>query len=385
MNLDELPTPVVLLERSRVQDNLERMQKLATENGVELRPHTKTHKSVRLARWQSELGAAGLTVAKVAEAEVFAKAGFTDIRIAYCTVGPDKWKRIAALASKCRITFCVDTAKGARDASKVFAELNVEIPVLIEIDNGYGRCGVSWKSDECASLAKLISELPGLTFEGILTHAGDSYYGPLSATETHEAALRRASNAERDRMLDVAVRLDAVGLRPNVISVGSTPSMRYFENAERDGLRITEIRPGNYIFNDLTQVGLGVADLKQCAQTVLATVISLHRDDDGSERFFLDAGKKVLTSDKAFGRDGFGALLYNARTMVPLPHATISALSEEHGWVRVPGGATVEVGDRLRVVTNHSCVVMNTQRDVYLVDGYDVVERVAVDAQSAVT
>ncbi|NNE33635.1 MAG: D-TA family PLP-dependent enzyme, partial [Rhodothermales bacterium] len=316
---------------------------------------------------------------------VYADAGFNDIRIAYCTVGDDKWRRIAALSNTCDVSFCVDTADGIRAASVVFSEIGVDIPVLIEIDNGYGRCGVHWSSDETVALAKLVSELPGLSFRGILTHAGDSYRGPQSNEETLEDALRRASNSERDRMLAVAARLTLAGLKPDVVSVGSTPSMRFFQNVDREGLRITEIRPGNYIFNDLTQVGLGVATLGDCAQTVLATVISLHRENDGCERFFLDSGKKVLTSDSAFGHEGYGALLYNARTMVPLPHAMINALSEEHGWVRVSGGATVDVGDRLRLVANHSCVVMNTQKSVYLVDGYDVLEEIRVDAQSAVT
>lgn len=385
MTVDDLATPSVLLERSRVEANLSRMQQLADVNGVALRPHTKTHKSIRLASWQRELGAVGITVAKVGEAEVYAKAGFDDIRIAYCTVGTEKWERIANLAKTCRISFCVDNANVVRAASKVFEAAGVVVPVLIEIDSGYGRCGLFWESDDAVELARVIEEQAGLSFGGILTHAGDSYRGPASEMESREQALRRVSISERDRMLAVGARLAAAALKPAVISVGSTPSMRYFENREYDGLRVTEIRPGNYIFNDLTQYELGVATLQQCAQTVLATVVSLHRESDGSERFFLDAGKKVMTSDPAFGRPGFGGLLYNARAMVLLPHATINALSEEHGWVSVPGGATVEVGDRMRLVTNHSCVVMNTQRSVFLVDGDEVVEEITVDAQSTVT
>ncbi|MEZ4698386.1 MAG: alanine racemase [Rhodothermales bacterium] len=385
MNLSDLHTPAVLLEQSRVRANIERMQQLADENGVALRPHTKTHRSVRLAKWQLEAGARGITVAKVGEAEVFAQAGISDIRIAYCVVGEEKWQRIAALSRQSRVSFCVDSEYAARRASAVFQEAGVEIPVLVEIDAGYGRCGALWSGDEPIKLAKLVAELPGLSFEGILTHAGNSYFGPQSDGETLEAALRRASDEERDRMIDLGVRLDKAGVKPAVISIGSTPSMRYFTNTTRGDITITEIRPGNYIFNDVVQVNLGVASLTYCAQTVLATVVSLHRNDDGSERFFLDAGKKVLTSDRAFRSAGYGQLLYNARVMVPMPHAEINGLSEEHGWVRVPGGATVEVGDRVRVVPNHACVVMNTQRNVYLVDGDEVVEEISIDAQSAST
>jgi D-serine deaminase-like pyridoxal phosphate-dependent protein len=160
--------------------------------------------------------------------------------------------------------------------------------------------------------------------------------------------------------------------------------MRYFENRTRDGLTVTEIRPGNYIFNDATQVGLAVAPLTACALTAMATVISKHRDRNGQERLFLDAGRKVFTSDTAYNTDDFGILLYSPRSMQPLPHARLVGLSEEHGWVRVPGGATLDVGDRIRIIPNHACVAVNTQDVLYLVDGENVVETLTVDARGRV-
>jgi D-serine deaminase-like pyridoxal phosphate-dependent protein len=384
MTLDELPTPAVLVEKSALEANIASMQARAEANRVAIRPHVKTHRSPSVGRMQIDAGASGVTVAKVGEAEVFAKAGFKDIRLAYCVVGTNKYRRIAELDERVRISFCVDTEVGATLASDFFASRGRTLNVLIEVDTGQHRCGVAWEDDEVVLLAERIEELKGLQYVGILTHGGYGYYGPRG-DETKEQALRRWSIQERDRMLDVASRLKHEGFAPGEISIGSTPTMRYFENRVVDGQTITEIRPGNYVFNDLTQVGLGVASLSDCAQTVLATVVSRHRDRDGSERFFLDAGKKVLTSDGAFGQDGFGALLYNARTMVSLPHATISNLSEEHAWASVRGGTTVAVGDRLRIVPNHACVVANMQPKMYLVDGDDVLEELPVDAQSQST
>lgn len=127
-----------------------------------------------------------------------------------------------------------------------------------------------------------------------------------------------------------------------------------------------------------------MAKLPECALTVQATVISRHRDKTGADRLFLDAGKKVFTSDTGYNTQGFGILLYNARVMQPLPHAQLVALSEEHGWVQVPGGATLDIGARVRVVPNHACVVVNNVDVMYLVEGDEVLEEIRVDARGRV-
>lgn len=386
--VDDLPTPCLLVERGRLERNLERMQEKARGNGVALRPHVKTHKSAAIARCQLALGARGITVAKVGEAERFVDAGFDDVRIAYTVVGREKHERLARLMDRARISFTVDTPAGARAASEVYAGHGRRADVLLEVDAGYGRCGVRWDAAESVAFARFVDALPGLRLTGILTHAGHAYHGPADGA-SREEALRRAADEERDRMLAFAVRLHEGGLgaaRPGSfeISIGSTPTMAAFEQAERGGFTVTEIRPGNYVFYDAIQVALGAARLDDCALTVLTTVVSRHRERTGAERLFLDAGKKVLTSDAGWGTEGYGVLLYNPRTMEPLPHARIHALSEEHGWVRVHGGATLEVGDRVRVVPNHACVVVNTQDALYLVDGDDVLERWPVDARGLV-
>ncbi len=386
--LDDLPTPCLLVEQARLERNLTRMQALADAQNVRLRPHAKTHKSVALARRQVALGARGLTVAKPGEAEVFVDAGFDDIRLAYTVVGEDKHARLLRLMERARISFCVDTLDGARAASAFYAAHGRRAEVLVEVDVGYGRCGVRWDHPESIRFVREVATLPGLRLTGILTHAGHAYRGPRDG-ETAEDALRRVGNEERDRLLAFATALHEAGI-PGVtpgafeVSIGSTPSLRFFENRTREGFRITEIRPGNYVFHDAIQVSLGVAPLDACALSVLTTVISKHRDPDGQERLFLDAGKKVFTSDVARHTDGFGVILYNARTMEPLPHARITALSEEHAWVRVPGGATLRVGDRVRVVPNHACVVVNTRPHLYVVEGERVLDTWRVDAQGQV-
>ncbi len=381
MTIDEIRTPALLIERSRLEANLQQMQELANRESVDLRPHTKTHRCIGIAERQRDLGAAGITVAKVGEAEVYAAAGFDDIRIAYEVVGRSTYERLAALQHRATISVCVDTPEGADMLSKWFHGTGHTIDVLIEVDTGYGRCGVRWDAPDSIAFVRHVSELPGLKWRGLLTHAGNAYHGPASPEESSDDALVRYADEERDRMLDFALALRDAGLMPDVISIGSTPTMSRFRNTEKEGLRITEIRPGNYVFNDAIQVGLGTTPIENCALTVLATVMSRHRDRSGVERVYLDAGKKVVTADTGVATNGYGILLYNPRTMTPLPHADIVALSEEHGWVEVQGGSTLHVGDQVRFVPNHACVAVDTRDTLVLVDGDEVVEVLTVDAR----
>ncbi len=374
MLVSDLPTPALLVDRARLQTNLDAMQARADTHGVALRPHVKTHKCVEIARLQAARGARGLTVATVDEAEAFAGAGFDDIRLATPVVSAGKLARLAALAGGgTRVSFTVDSLEGVRRAARAFAESAVE--VLIELDTGYGRCGVQWDdTPELVEVAQAVRQ-SGLTLAGLLSHGGDAYT-PAPDGETPDGARRRVMTAERDRVLAVAAMLGRADLlAPGAeLSVGSTPGMTAFENAERDGFRITEVRPGTYVFMDGTQVALGAARLQDCALTCVGTVISKQRFDDGTERVITDAGKKVLTSDRRAGSEGFGTVLYSPRTMIAHPHAVVSGLSEEHGWVDTPGGVIWDVGDPVFVVPNHACVAVATRRQLHVVEGDEVTD-----------
>ena len=374
MLVSDLPTPALLVDRARLQSNLDAMQARAGATGVALRPHVKTHKCVEIARLQAARGARGLTVATVDEAEAFAGAGFDDLRVATPVVSGGKLARLAALAGDgVRVSFTVDSLAGVRRAARAFAGAPAE--VLIEIDTGYGRCGVRW--DDVSALADLAGAVrqSGLGVAGLLSHGGDAY-APAGDGETSDDARRRAMTAERDRVLSAAATLAGAGLlAPGAeLSVGSTPGLTAFSNAERDGFRITEVRPGTYAFMDAAQVALGAARLQDCALVCVGTVVSRRRFDDGTERVITDAGKKVLTSDLRPGSAAFGTVLYSPRTMIAHPHAVVSGLSEEHGWVDTPGGAIWDVGDPVFVVPNHACVAVATRRQLHVVEGDEVTD-----------
>src|SRR5690606_28669728 len=226
MILTDLDTPALLVERRRLDANIGRMQATADAQAVALRPHLKTHKSVEIARLQRARGARGVTVAKPEEAEVFADAGFDDLRLAYCVVGEAKWARLHRLMERgARVSFCVDTREGAHLASAFFAERGAVAEVLIEVDTGHGRCGIEWDSPHAAELAETVRTLPGLRLAGLLTHGGQAYRGPVEGETEHEALIRTMQE-ERDRLLDLAARLHAAGAldADAEISVGSTPT-----------------------------------------------------------------------------------------------------------------------------------------------------------------
>lgn len=385
VTIADLSTPSLLVEQSRLRDNLAAMQATADANEATLRPHAKTHKSVAIAQQQQRRGAEGLTVATVKEAETFADAGIDDVRVAYPVTGRKKHKRLQALREEATISFTVDTVAGAEQASVVYAEADTPVDVLMEVDVGHGRCGVHWSDDEAAvTLAQHIASLPGLRLTGILTHAGQAYDGP-SDDETEAKALRRVARHERDRMLSVASVLSEAGVpgaTPDAfeISIGSTPSMAAFENAEPGGFRVTEIRPGNYVMHDAMQVALDAASLTDCALTVLTTIISTQEKPNGPDRAFVDAGKKVFTTDTGYGTDGYGIALSDAATMQPHPGLRVDHLSEEHGWLTMSGDTDLTVGDRLRIVPNHACVTVANQEQLHVVDGDAVINTWTVDA-----
>jgi len=378
--IEDLPTPCILIDDHRLEANLAAMS--SRLSNVDLRPHIKTHKSILLAKRQLDHGAHGITVAKVSEAETFVQHGFKDVRIAYPVIGNYQLHKVASLAQKARISFCIDTFEGAQHASSILRHAPHPVNVLMEVDTGFGRCGIPYDHHDLLKLASTIQQLDGLNLCGILTHEGQAY-------TCDNLSRREVMIQTRDRMLNVAVNIhEVLNLDPASfeISIGSTPSITEFENRTNVGFQITEVRPGNYIFHDLTQVELGVCSLSECALTVLSTVVSHHRTSQGTERFILDAGRKVLSSDQLQGSSEYGCILYNPRTRVAHPHARITGVSEEHGWGTVQGGSTFHVGDRLQIIPNHACVVVNMMDHMFLVDGDGdkVLSKVSVDARGCV-
>ena len=371
MTLTEIPTPAVLLESSKLQRNLLRMQGAVGERGIRLRPHAKTHKSPVIARMQSFLGASGICCAKLGEAELFADAGAKNIRLPY-PLNPANADRVFALADRIALSFIVDDVDVARAWSDLAVARRTALSVLVKVDVGFHRCGIDPQDAGAAARVAAVAALPGLDFLGLLSHAGHAY-GAQSAADAEAIAVEEA------RILrDLAA---ASGVVCRELSVGATPTARF--SMHQPG--VTEMRPGNYAYFDRTQVGLGSAAWEDCALTVLARVVSR----PAPERVILDSGSKTLTNDLARGfsaMPGYGAVLEDLHAAKPDERLVIDRLSEEHANVRASGGDPgLPTGTLVRIVPNHSCVVSNLVDAVWVVDGDHVVERLPVAARGRIT
>lgn len=333
-------TPALLLDVEKLERNLREMAQLCQAHGKALRPHVKSHKTVEIAARQCELGAVGLTTAKLAEAEVFADAGFGDLFVCYPLVGERKLARLIRLAGRARVSTIVDDAAAASALAAAARGAGLTIDVLIKLDLGMHRVGVSAAGAD--RLAHALADMDGLRLHGVCIHEGETYGEPDPARRRTLARIRVSE------LVEIAERLRGQGHDIEVVSSGATPAVR--DVLDIDGL--TEVRPGNYVFYDAMQAALGVVPLDRCALSVLGTVVS----HAGEDRAILDAGAKALTLDRGVHGlqllDGYGRV-------VDRDGITIAALSEEHGWLRVEPGADLRIGDQLRIVPNHACPVVN--------------------------
>lgn len=356
----ELDTPSLLIDLDKVERNLREMAELAQARGVSIRPHTKTHKIPEIARTQVELGAIGLTVAKLGEAEVMAQAGLRDLFVCYPLVGEHKLRRLRALAREANMMTIVESETGARGLSEAMKDEVRPLDVLIDLEVGYGRVGVH--EERASELARLVDSLPGLRLRGVSIHEGNVYGEPDPECRA------KLAQGQVGRMLAIARDLQTRGHNMEIVSCGSTPGARF--TLEIEG--ITEIRPGNYVFYDAMQVALGTVEESRCAMSVLTTVVS--HSDVG--RAVIDAGAKALALDK-----GLGIAARSHGIVRDQPGIIVDRLSEEHGWLKLEEGAEVKIGDRLQVIPNHACVVTNLFNEVVLTRESEVVDRWRVAAR----
>jgi D-serine deaminase-like pyridoxal phosphate-dependent protein len=371
MHITDIPTPAVLVDARRLERNLSAMQAAANARGLRLRPHAKTHKSPAVARMQLERGAVGICCAKLGEAEVFADAGISDIRLPY-PLNPVNADRVFALTERVTLSFIVDDPAVAQQWSDLAAARDTRLDVLIKVDVGFHRCGIDPHSPSAPGTVGAIAAMPGLRLRGLLSHAGHGYHA------ASEPELERIAADEARTLRDLVAAADTAC---DEISVGATPTARF--SLQQHGL--TEIRPGNYAYFDRTQVALGAARWDDCALTVLARVVSR----PAADRIILDSGSKTLTNDGARGfipTAGFGAVQRDLFDAEPDAALVVERLSEEHATVRVSEqGTRLATGDLVRVIPNHSCVVSNLVDAVWLVEDDQAVERLPVAARGRIT
>lgn len=326
--LSQIVTPMPVIDEDRLAANIARAQAYISSHGKTFRPHIKTHKIPAVARAQVDAGAIGINCQKLSEAEIFAQAGFDDILITYNILGPQRLPRLRALNDRItRLVVVADSNITVAGLSSAFAGAEKPLRVLIECDTGGGRVGV--QSPEAAlALAEQIATAPGLEFEGLLTYPA---VGGAERTEAFFAA--------------TMAHLAAKGMTCPVRSNGGSPDLWQAHLV----LSATEHRAGTYVYNDRSMVRAGECSRDDLAMHVLTTVVSRPTPT----RAVLDAGSKALTSD-LLGFADYGEI-------DALPGARIVSLSEEHAVVDLSActAALPTVGDMVRIIPNHTCVISN--------------------------
>ena len=349
----DTPAPIVLADV--MQDNIDRMQGFADRLGLNVRPHVKTHKCVEIGRRQVKAGAVGITAGNVGEAEVFAAAGFDDIFIAY-PIWPSGTKglRIRKLAVTTRLRVGVDNFAAIDALADAMGSEAERLQVVIEVDCGARRSGAP---PEFAGELAAAARRRGLVPVGVFTYPG---HGSASPDSRQRAAM------DQEAALTTAVRsFSAAGISADVVSAGSTPTVEYSTSNV-----ITEIRPGEYVFNDLNNARLGACTEDQIALFVAGTVVS----DWVPDQVILDVGTKALS------REGNPQIGYGA---VPGTSAVLSKLNEYHGFLPLPAGDFQPgVGTVLPIVPNHVCpVVVNFEEYIVTDSTRTSLERWRVDAR----
>lgn len=354
----DLETPIPLVDLDRLDRNIRRMADYAASHKLGLRPHIKTHKALRVAVEQVEHGAVGLTCATPREAEVMSTVT-RDVLVAHPPVGL-KADRLARLPAEVNLMVALDSVESVETLAKAARSANRPVRVLVELDLGMHRVGVP-AVEQAVALAKLVKERPPLIYAGI-----NFYPGHIRVPPGQQDQQLARLNGE----LQSALRaLEKAGVKPEVVSGGSTPTA--FQTHAIQGL--TEFRPGTYVYHDRSSISLGTCERDDCAFTVLATVVST-----------AVAGQAVVDSgSKALGREprdldpggGFGELLDR-------PEVTVKGMSEEHGILDLSRTSwRPSVGDQVRIIPNHVCIVTHLNDSIVGIRNGAVVERYPVDAR----
>ena len=355
----ELPTPSLVIDQPTLERNVRRMAEYTRSHNLALRPHTKTHKSLRLAKLQLDAGASGLTVAKVGEAEIFAKTR-ADLLLAYPTVDPHRCTKVAELARQHKVRVALDSELAAQRLSSAAQAAGSHVTVLVDLDVGMHRTGVASPAD-ALNLAQAIEKLPHIKVAGLFF-----YPGQIPGQSTTKLEQLRAVDALLEETLALWKQS---GIEASIVSGGSTPTALDSHLIKNQN----EIRPGTYVFNDMNSVRGGVVTLEDCAAFIVCTVISTAV----AGQVVLDGGSKTFTSDRCGPApdSGYGFI-------VEYPDAMIGKLTEEHAQVDISNCSKVPaLGEHVRVIPNHICPCVNLQDQVWLrrLDGE--LEPLVVDAR----
>lgn len=365
MDLETLNTPALILDRSVVKRNTEKMAQRMLSHGVALRPHLKTAKSAQVAKLATAGHNGAITVSTLAEAAYFLDHGFDDITYAVGIVAGKLPQAAALIARGADLKVITDNIQTAKSIAA--SDHGVTFKVLIEIDCGDARTGLLADSPELLEIGNTLNDAETAELRGVLTHGGHSY-----AADGVEG-IKQAAREEREAVLLGAKRLRDVGLPCPVVSAGSTPTAVHGETYEG----ITEMRPGVFVFFDLDQLARSACAQEDLALSVLATVIGHNRHIG---HITIDSGALALSKDISANANwpqvGYGSLC-DAETMAPLEGLNVAKVSQEHGVVPVTDDTIYDllpIGSKVRVLPNHACITAAGYPCYHVIEGTKVVD-----------
>lgn len=347
--IDTLDTPAAVVDITRMQRNIQRMQAQADRLGVRLRPHVKTSKCAAVVEAQIAAGAQGITVSTLKEAQAFFQQGITDILYAVAMAPGKLTQALALRRAGCGLTIITDSVAGAKAITEFGCAQGESFDVFIEIDSDHHRSGVRSDDPVLVEIARIL-HTGGAVLKGVMTHAGESY--SLNTLE----ALQAIAELERSECVKAAEAIRAAGLPCPEVSVGSTPTALSAVHLEG----VTELRAGVYVFFDLVMHNVGVCRLDELALSVLTTVIGHQAEkgwiitDSGWMAMSRDRGTQSQASDYGYGLvcDSAGELIEGLQ---------LRSANQEHGVASFEKGQNVDIeqrfpiGTRLRVLPNHAC------------------------------
>lgn len=356
MKLD-LVRPTLILDESKCRANIAFMVEKAKRHGVGLRPHFKTHQSHEVGRWFREAGVTRCTVSSVAMAEYFAADGWNDITVAF-PLNQHEADSIDKLASEIQLNLLAVNAEALQNLD---ARITHRVGVFVEVDTGYHRTGLD--PDDEAGMASIFAVIDGsrhFDFKGFLSHAGHSYKcrGKRQVEEVHRVDVALHNNLKSKHR----ARYPAL-----ISSIGDTPSMScsdYFNGMD-------EIRPGNFVFYDLTQVAIGACSKTQVAVGLACPVVAKYPERN---EVILHGGAVHFSKDSLMNADGttsFGEVFAMDDEWGVQPKGYLKSISQEHGIVRCTGDSLgkISIGDFLIVLPVHSCLAADVMKSYTTMEG----------------
>ncbi|MHC9044348.1 alanine racemase [Microbacterium saperdae] len=351
MDVRDLPTPVVVIDRAVLTHNARSMADHASGLGIALRPHWKTTKSAQAAALQLEFGAIGHTAATSAELKALAGGISPSVFLAYPPVGSARVSSVLESARTAEVIVGTDSVAGVHELGHAAVAAGVMISFRLDVDTGLGRTGVD--PSRAVEVARELSKLPGLRFDGVWTHEGH-----VQGVGADPARRQQTGLAAGLLLVEVADAIRADGHAVDSVSVGSTPGAWSAPTVSG----VTEARPGTYILGDENQVAIGTISEDDVAVSVLSRIVSTQRGAVA----IIDAGIKALSSDGSLHGDG------RVGTIVSSSGGIVATAHEEHGFLH--GAADARVGDVIRIRPNHACGVMNMHSMVAIAEDGVVVD-----------